>query len=87
MLKTMDAADAQLQNMMAILRNTLVDPVFRPEGEAPKTLMDFLDEKSVHDIRDALKKSIGELQVRRRRLGSGSPGRPCSSIWRRTPRA
>ena len=70
MLKTMDGADEQLQNMMDVLRNTMVDPVFRPEGEDPKTLMDFLDEKSVYAIREALKKSIEELQVSRS-WGSG----------------
>jgi autophagy-related protein 17 len=63
MLKAMDSTDGQLQSMMDILRSTTVDPVFRPQNEDPKHLIDFLDEKSVHGVRDSLKRSIGELQV------------------------
>lgn len=61
--KTLDAANGQLETTMDMLRNTTVDPVFRPAGEEPKNLLDFVDETKVDRLRDALKASIGELQV------------------------
>lgn len=61
--KTLDAANGKLEAVMDMLRNTTVDPVFRPAGEEPKNLLDFVDETKVEKLRDALKASIGELQV------------------------
>ena len=60
----LDRANSLLEETMATLRNTRVDPSFRPLGEEPKCLMDFVDEKTVDGMRNALKESIKELQVR-----------------------
>ena len=64
LLRTLDAADGRLESTLKTLRETVVDSVFRPTGEEPKCLIDFVDEKSVDGIRDSLKESIAELQVR-----------------------
>lgn len=62
-IKTLDSANGRLENTIDMLRQTSVDPVFRPSGEKPKNLLDFVDENQVHGMRDALKGSIAELQV------------------------
>ncbi|KUI59284.1 Autophagy-related protein 17 [Cytospora mali] len=62
-IKTLDAANGKLENTIDMLRHTTVDPVFRPSGEEPKNLLDFVDENQVHAMRDALKCSIAELQA------------------------
>lgn len=62
-IKHLDAANGKLETTIGMLRNTTVDPVFRPSGEEPKNLLDFVDENQVHGMRDALKGSIAELQV------------------------
>jgi autophagy-related protein 17 len=63
LIRTLDDANERLEQTMAMLRTTLVEPVFRPPGEEDKCLMDFVDEKSVEAMREALKGSIVELQV------------------------
>lgn len=65
LIKTLDAANGKLEETMQVLQSQTVDPVFRPEGEEPKNLLDFVDETQVGGIVDALKASIAELQVRR----------------------
>lgn len=65
LLLTLDATNDKLENTMGMLRDTTVDPVFRPEGEEPKNLLDFVDENQVDGMRDALKANIGQLQVSR----------------------
>ncbi|TID02580.1 Autophagy-related protein 17 [Colletotrichum higginsianum] len=62
LVKTMDATNETLRETMDMLKNTTVEAVFRPPGEARRNLMDFVDEKSVHVMREALKQSLGELQ-------------------------
>ncbi|TEA10523.1 Autophagy-related protein 17 [Colletotrichum sidae] len=62
LVKTMDATNETLQDTMAMLKNTTVEAGFRPPGEERRNLMDFVDEKSVHVMVEALKKSLGELQ-------------------------
>lgn len=62
-IKTLDAADARLQDTMNALRARVVDSSFRPNGEGKKNLMDFVDESQVNTIRDALKENIQALQV------------------------
>ena len=62
-IKTLDGANGRLEGTMTMLKNTPVEAVFRPEGEERKTLIDFVDEKSVDRMREALKESIAELQV------------------------
>ncbi|KAL2753857.1 hypothetical protein ACRALDRAFT_2109101 [Sodiomyces alcalophilus JCM 7366] len=63
LVKTMDTANERLQATMEMLRDTRVEAVFRPPGEEPRNLMDFVDERSVHDMVEALKNSLGELQT------------------------
>lgn len=60
----LDRANSMLEETIAALRNTTVDPSLRPPGEEPKCLMDFVDEKTVDGMRNALKESIKELQAR-----------------------
>ncbi|KAJ2899828.1 kinase activator [Zalerion maritima] len=62
-VRDMDAADGKLNATMNVLRGTIIESAFRPQGEEPKNLMDFVDEKSVHGMRESLKESIGELQA------------------------
>ncbi len=64
LIRTLDAANGRLERTMDMLRGTVVEAVFRPAGEEPRNLMDFVDEKSVDGMRNTLKESIGELQVR-----------------------
>jgi len=64
LIRTLDAANERLQRTMDMLRGTVVESVFRPKGEPPRNLLDFVDEKSVDGMREAVKESIGELQVR-----------------------
>lgn len=66
-IQMMDAANNKLNRTIGMLRATVVDSAFRPRGEDPRNLMDFVDEKSVHSLRESLKYSIGELQVRKTR--------------------
>lgn len=77
LLKTLDVADGKLRRTMEMLQSTTVDPVFRPEGEGPKSLLDFVDEKQVKGLRDALVASVDELQVRGR-TGLCAPCATCA---------
>ncbi|KAF3769760.1 autophagy-related protein 17 [Cryphonectria parasitica EP155] len=63
LIKTLDTANDKLKDTMDMLRGTAVDPVFRPEGEDPKNLLDFVDETQVDGIVNALKASLVELQA------------------------
>ena len=63
LIRHLDVADARLEQTIGMLKGTLVESVFRPRGEEKRSLMDFVDEKSVEGMRDALKASIGGLQV------------------------
>lgn len=63
LVKSMDLVDGQLEGTMTMLRSTGVESVLRPKGEGHKDLLHFVDEASVHAMRDAMKKSIQELQV------------------------
>jgi len=42
----------------------MVEATFRPEKEEPRSLLDFVDEQGVQTMRDTLKESIRESQVR-----------------------
>ena len=64
LIKTLDGANGRLEGTMTMLRDTPVEAVFRPAGEGKKSLLDFVDEKAVDRMREALKESIAELQVR-----------------------
>ncbi|KAK0712056.1 autophagy-related protein 17, partial [Lasiosphaeris hirsuta] len=63
LIRTLDAADIRLEKTIGMLRGQIVDTIFRPPGEEAKCLMDFVDEKSVDTMRNALKDSIRELQA------------------------
>ena len=63
LIRTLDAANGQLEHTMEILRATTVATVFRPAGEKPRNLLDFVDEAGVAALQDAIKQSIAELQV------------------------
>ncbi|KAF7957090.1 hypothetical protein EAE96_004410 [Botrytis aclada] len=59
-LHDLDAADARLVSTMNMLRSTMVDAAFRPAGEEPRNLLDFVDEQGVEKMRDGLKELIDE---------------------------
>lgn len=63
MIKQLDASGERLQKSMDMLRQTPVDPVFRPAGEEQKTLVDFIDEVAVENAMNAVKSHIMELQA------------------------
>ncbi|PNY29788.1 Autophagy-like protein 17 [Tolypocladium capitatum] len=63
LIRAMDEVDAQLGATMKMLRGTDVQGAVQPAGENRRNLLDFVDENSVHGMRDAMKKSIQELQV------------------------
>jgi len=67
LINNLDTAHSRLEQTMLMLRKTAVDAVFRPPGEEAKCLMDFVDEKTVDTLQNALKDSINELQVSRPR--------------------
>lgn len=48
---------------MNMLRSTMVDAAFRPAGEEPRNLLDFVDEQGVEKMRDGLKELIDESKV------------------------
>jgi autophagy-related protein 17 len=51
---------------MDVLRSTMVEAAFRPAGEGPRSLLDFVDEQGVETMRDGLKELIRESKVLRR---------------------
>ena len=77
LIRQLDSADGQLNKTMVMLSQTAVDSVFRPKGEEPKTLMDFVDEKNVDGMREALKASLAELRVGQPRLIGGKELTEC----------
>jgi len=42
----------------------MVEATFRPSAEDPRSLLDFVDEQDVETMRDALKESVRQSQVR-----------------------
>ncbi|KAL7791520.1 autophagy-related protein 17 [Trichoderma ceciliae] len=63
LVRRMDEVDGELEDTMEMLRGTAVEKALRPKGEARKSLLDFVDEGSVHGMRDAMKRCIKELQA------------------------
>lgn len=63
LIKVLDDAGERLTRTMNVLHNTIVDPVFRPAGEEPRSLMFFVDEGNVDRLTKSLKESIAELKV------------------------
>ena len=66
LIRAMDGADAKMRGTVEGLRGRAVEGGFRVgEGdEGERSLMDFVDEKSVQGVVEALKGSVMELQVR-----------------------
>ncbi|KAL3964916.1 hypothetical protein ACCO45_001920 [Purpureocillium lilacinum] len=62
LIRAMDEVDGQLGATMDMLSHTDVQQELRPVGEEKRSLLDFVDETSVHGMREAMKKSIEELQ-------------------------
>ncbi|RDA90372.1 hypothetical protein CP533_5635 [Ophiocordyceps camponoti-saundersi (nom. inval.)] len=62
LIRAMDEADGKLGSTMEMLRGTEVQDEMRPVGEERRNLLDFVDETGVHAMREAMKKSIEELQ-------------------------
>ena len=63
LIRAMDEVDGQLGATMDMLSHTDVQQELRPVGEEKRSLLDFVDETSVHGMREAMMKSIEELQV------------------------
>ncbi|RFU31094.1 hypothetical protein B7463_g5267, partial [Scytalidium lignicola] len=61
-LRTLDAANARLEETMDVLRSCMVEAAFRPASEEPRSLLDFVDEQPVENMRDALRASITDAQ-------------------------
>lgn len=62
-IKSLDAANTRLESTMELLRNTMAESALRPAGEAPRSLLTFVEESSIEVTRDALKESIRESKV------------------------
>ncbi|TQV92416.1 hypothetical protein V2A60_007111 [Cordyceps javanica] len=63
LVKSMDSVDNELGRTIEFLRSAQVSSQLRPKDEERKNLLDFVDEESVNMMRDAMKKSIEELQA------------------------
>jgi autophagy-related protein 17 len=46
----------------------MVEAAFRPAGESPRSLMDFVDEQGVEAVRNTIKESIRLSKVRQSHL-------------------
>ncbi|KAM3521028.1 hypothetical protein NHJ13051_006490 [Beauveria bassiana] len=62
LVKSMDGVDGKLGRTIESLRSTQISDLLRPQDEQRKNLLDFVDEEGVNRMRDAMKKSIEELQ-------------------------
>ncbi|KAL4973466.1 autophagy-related protein 17 [Aspergillus desertorum] len=71
-LKSLDAADAQLRKTLGLLREMIVHASFRPKGEEPKTLHDFVDERGVEELHSTLKSSIDRTNAAQADLDSSN---------------
>lgn len=71
-LKSLDAADVRLRKTLDLLRETIVHASFRPEGEEPRSLRDFVDERGVEELNAALKSSIDTTNTAQAELDSSN---------------
>ncbi|KAF4162741.1 hypothetical protein CNMCM6936_001717 [Aspergillus lentulus] len=71
-LKDLDDADTRLRRTLELLRETIVHPAFRPEGEEPKSLHDFVDERGVEELHATLKSSIDRTTAAQAQLDSSN---------------
>lgn len=63
LVKAMDDVDADLAGTMDMLGGTDVQTTVHANVGERRNLLDFVDETSVHGMRNAMKKSIQDLQV------------------------
>ncbi|KAL3471941.1 autophagy-related protein 17 [Aspergillus californicus] len=71
-LRSLDAADARLRKTLGQLRETIVHASFRPEGEEPRSLHDFVDERGVEELHATLKSSIDHTNTAQADLDSSN---------------
>ncbi|KJZ76468.1 hypothetical protein HIM_04197 [Hirsutella minnesotensis 3608] len=62
LIRAMDEVDGELGATITMLRETNVQQELRPTEGERRNLLDFVDETSVHAMREAMKKSIQEFQ-------------------------
>ncbi|KAK4202114.1 autophagy-related protein 17 [Triangularia verruculosa] len=62
LIRALDGVNGRLEQTIQMLRDTVVERAFRPPGEEPKSLIDFVDEGQVELLRESLKASIAELK-------------------------
>lgn len=67
-LKELDSADIELKKTLKLLGDAVVEAVFRPVGEEPKTLRDFVDERGVEDLQSTLKGAIDNTNKAQKEL-------------------
>ncbi|ETS85101.1 hypothetical protein PFICI_03126 [Pestalotiopsis fici W106-1] len=61
-IKSLDAANGQLEITMDVLRDRIVESAFRPQGEERRNLLDFVDVAQVETMHSTLKDNIAALQ-------------------------
>ncbi|KAL2830120.1 autophagy-related protein 17 [Aspergillus pseudoustus] len=71
-LKSLDAADARLKKTIGLLQETIVHASFRPEGEEPRSLHDFVDERGVEELHANLKGSIDRTNAAQAELDASN---------------
>ncbi|KAJ0426940.1 autophagy-related protein 17 [Aspergillus carlsbadensis] len=71
-LKSLDAADVRLKKTIALLQDTIVHSSFRPEGEEPRSLHDFVDERGVEELHATLKSSIDRTNTAQAELDASN---------------
>jgi autophagy-related protein 17 len=71
-LRRLDTADTRLKQTLDLLRETMVDSSFRPQGEDPKSLHDFVDERGVEELHTAMKESIDRTNTARTELDTSN---------------
>lgn len=62
-LQELDSVDEQLGSTLEILKDTTVEPAFRPSGESLKSLHDFVDENAVKEVQVLLKDAIDKTNA------------------------
>ena len=67
-VQSLDDASARLQKTLASLRNTPVEPAFRPDDDQQKHLFDFVDEAGISSLEEAIKGSIDRFDAARGQL-------------------
>ncbi|KAL3452818.1 autophagy-related protein 17 [Aspergillus insuetus] len=71
-LKSLDAADVRLKKTIALLQETIVHSSFRPVGEDPRSLHDFVDERGVEELHATLKSSIDRTNAAQAELDASN---------------